>query len=113
VRGIGYPIKPPETVCEDPKCPFHGRLPIRGRVLEGKVKSTRMKSTIMVERSYYHYVSKYKRYERRRRSIAAHLPPCIEVREGDRVKIAECRPISKTVHFIVIGTSNATRGGGE
>jgi small subunit ribosomal protein S17 len=32
----------------------------------------------------------------------AHSPPCLEVREGDRVKIAECRPISKEVAFVVV-----------
>jgi len=32
----------------------------------------------------------------------------MKVREGDRVRIAECRPISKTVSFVVIGR---TEGG--
>ena len=27
---------------------------------------------------------------------------CIDVKEGDEVKIAECRPLSKTVSFVVI-----------
>ncbi|RLI39381.1 30S ribosomal protein S17, partial [Candidatus Bathyarchaeota archaeon] len=28
--------------------------------------------------------------------------PCINARKGDRVLIAECRPISKTVAFCVV-----------
>jgi phosphoglycolate phosphatase-like HAD superfamily hydrolase len=27
-------------------------------------------------------------------------PPCLEVREGDRVKVAECRPISKEAETV-------------
>jgi small subunit ribosomal protein S17 len=57
---------------------------------------------VVVEREYLHYVPKYMRYERRRSRIHAHNPPCINAKVGDRVKIAECRPISKTVSFVVI-----------
>jgi len=32
----------------------------------------------------------------------AHSPPCLELSEGDRVRIAECRPISKEVAFVVV-----------
>jgi len=42
------------------------------------------------------------RYERRRGHIPSHNPPCIDAKEGDRVRIAECRPISKTVSFVVV-----------
>jgi len=48
------------------------------------------------------FVPKYKRYERRRSNIAAHNPPCLNVKAGDRVRLAECHPISKTVSFVVI-----------
>ncbi|RLG74628.1 MAG: 30S ribosomal protein S17, partial [Thermoprotei archaeon] len=48
------------------------------------------------------FIKKYKRYERRRSRIPAHNPPCINAKKGDLVKIAETRPISKTVSFVVI-----------
>jgi small subunit ribosomal protein S17 len=48
------------------------------------------------------YVPKFMRYERRRSRIPSHNPPCIDAKEGDRVIIAECRPISKTVSFVVV-----------
>ncbi len=32
----------------------------------------------------------------------AYLPTCMDVKEGDEVKIAECRPLSKTISFVVI-----------
>jgi len=102
VRDIGYDVKPPEKECNDPKCPFHGTLPVRGKILEGKVMSTKMQSTVVVERNYLHYLPKYERYERRRKRISAHSPPCIEVNKGDAVRIAECRSLSKTKHFVVI-----------
>ena len=95
-------LKKPRKTCKDPNCPFHGQLPIRGRILEGVVDSAKMDKTVIIRRDYLHYVPKLKRYEKRRSRIPAHNPPCIGAREGDRVKIAECRPISKTVSFVVI-----------
>lgn len=95
-------LKKPKKTCDDRNCPFHGTLSIRGRVLDGVVISTKMDKTAVVGRDYLHYVSKLKRYERRRSHIPAHNPPCINVKEGDLVKIAECRPISKTVSFVVV-----------
>jgi len=102
VRDIGYDVKPPEQECNDPKCPFHGTLPVRGKILEGKVVSAKMQGSIVVERNYLHYLPKYERYERRHSRISAHSPPCMEVKKGNIVKIAECRPLSKTKHFVVI-----------
>ncbi len=104
-RDIGYDVKPPEKECKDPKCPFHGTLPVRGKILEGKVVSAKMQGSIVVERNYLHYLSKYERYERRHSRVSVHNPPCMEVKKGDIVKIAECRPLSKTKHFVVIEKS--------
>jgi len=95
-------FKTPKKSCDDKNCPFHGELSVRGRVLEGSVVTAKMERTVIVRRDYLHYVSKYKRYERRHGHIPAHNPPCLEVKEGDRVKIAECRPLSKTVSFVVV-----------
>jgi len=102
-KDISYDVRPPEETCEgDPNCPFHGKLPIRGKVLNGKVVSDKMQGSVVVERNYLHYIPKYERYERRRNRIAAHSPRCINAKAGDKVKIAECRPLSKTKKFVVI-----------
>jgi small subunit ribosomal protein S17 len=101
-RDIGYDVNPPEKTCKDSNCPFHGKLPVRGKILKGVVKSDKMQKTIVVERNYLHFVPKYERYERRHTRISVHKPPCIELKKGDKVKIAECRPLSKTKHFVVI-----------
>lgn len=102
-HNIGIPdVKEPNRICEDPNCPFHGELSLRGRILSGVVVSTKMHGTIVIQRDYNYYVPKYQRYERRRSKIAAHLPPCIDVQEGDMVRIAQCRKLAKTVDFVVI-----------
>jgi small subunit ribosomal protein S17 len=95
-------FKKPKKTCNDKNCPFHGELSIRGRVLEGSVASAKMDKTVIVKRDYLLYVPKFMRHERRHSRIASHNPPCIDAEEGDRVIIAECRPISKTVSFVVV-----------
>jgi len=95
-------IPKPKVECNDRNCPFHGTLKVRGRILEGIVISDKMDKTVIVRRDYLKYIPKYKRYERRHSHIPAHNPPCINAHVDDRVKIAECRPISKTVSFVVI-----------
>ena len=95
-------LKKPKKTCNDANCPFHGALAVRGRVLEGIVVSAKMDKTVVVRRDYSNYVSTFKRYERRRSHTPAHNPPCIGAKEGDLVKIAECRPVSKTVSFVVV-----------
>jgi small subunit ribosomal protein S17 len=95
-------FKKPKKTCNDRNCPFHGNLPIRGRILEGVVVSAKMDKTVIVRHDYLKYVPKFMRYERRRSRVPSHNPPCIDAKEGDRVVIAECRPISKTVSFVVV-----------
>ncbi|MGF3554132.1 MAG: 30S ribosomal protein S17 [Thermoplasmatota archaeon] len=102
VRNIGVDVKPPAENCNDKNCPFHGTLPIRGQVFTGVVKSNKMQGSILVKREFMHYIPKYERYEKRTSTYAAHCPPCINVRVGDKVKIAECRPLSKTISFVTI-----------
>lgn len=101
-RNIGLNVKPPKETCTDVNCPFHGRLPVRGQVITGVVSSKRMQGSILVKKEFRHYVPKYERYEKRTSIYPAHCPPCISVNVGDEVRIAECRPLSKTVSFVTI-----------
>jgi small subunit ribosomal protein S17 len=113
-RNIGIDVVPPQRTCEDKACPFHGHLKVRGIILEGRVFKKYMRNTIVVERDIVLYVKKYKRYMRKRKRMSVHLPPCIDVEVGDLVRFAECRPISKTVSFVVIenlSKARAMRGG--
>ena len=102
-KSIGLDMKAPEKPCEDRKCPWHGQLPVRGRVFEGVVRSAKSQNTAVVEWGYHRYISKYKRYERRSSRVVAYNPPCVHAREGANVVIAECRPVSKTKTFVVVG----------
>ena len=95
-------FKKPKKTCEDRNCPFHGALSVRGRVLDGVVVSAKMDKTVVVERKYLQFSPKFVRYERRHSHIPSHNPPCLDVKEGERVRIAECRPLSKTVSFVVV-----------
>jgi small subunit ribosomal protein S17 len=102
MSNIGLNVKTPKKPCDDRNCPFHGHLSVRRKFLDGKVVSAKMTKTVTVERDFLEYVKKYTRYEKRRSRIMAHSPPCLELHEGDRVRIAECRPISKEVAFVVV-----------
>ena len=101
-RNIGFNVKPPAESCNDKNCPFHGSLPVRGQVITGIVSSTKMQDSILVKREYMHYVPKYERYEKRTSTYSAHCPKCIKTNVGDKVRIAECRPLSKTISFVAI-----------
>ncbi|MBN1432254.1 MAG: 30S ribosomal protein S17 [Methanomicrobiaceae archaeon] len=104
-KNIGLNVPVPEKECNDVNCPFHGNLPVRGQVITGKVVSDRMQGSVVIARDYLHYVKKYKRYEKRSSKLHAHNPPCLGAKVGDTVKIAECRPISKTKTFVVVEVS--------
>jgi small subunit ribosomal protein S17 len=103
VKDIGIDVKAPETSCEDQHCPFHGKLSVRGQVIDGVVVSTKMTNTAVVERNYLKFDQKYERYEKRTSRYSAHCPPCLGVKTGEAVSIMECRPLSKTVSFVVVG----------
>jgi small subunit ribosomal protein S17 len=102
VRNIGIEAKPPKEICQDEHCPWHGKLSVRGKIVEGVVVSAKAQKNAIIESNYLHYLPKYERYERRHSRIAAHNPECISAKEGDKVKIAECRPLSKTKAFTII-----------
>ena len=90
------------TNCTDRKCVLHGGLPARGRVFEGIVLSDKMQKTVTVEWPRLFYVPKFERYEKRRSKVHAHNPACISAKTGERVRIVETRPLTKTVKFAVV-----------
>lgn len=101
-RDIGVDVSPPEKKCDDSNCPFHGTLSVRGQMIEGVVVSDKMQRTVIVKKDYRRYIPKYERYEWRTGKYLAHNPPCIDAKVGAKVKIMECRPLSKTKAFVVI-----------
>ncbi|ERF71313.1 40S ribosomal protein S11 [Endocarpon pusillum Z07020] len=105
-KDIGLGFKTPKEAITgsyiDKKCPFTGMVSIRGRILTGKVVSTKMHRTLIIRREYLHFIPKYARYEKRHSNLAAHVSPAFRVEDGDTVTVGQCRPLSKTVRFNVI-----------
>jgi len=101
-RDIGIDVTPPERLCADKNCPYHGDLPVRGVMIEGTVVSAKMNHSVVVAKEFSYYLKKYERYEKRTRKYLAHAPPCMDVSPGTHVKIMECRPLSKEVSFVVV-----------
>ena len=87
--------------CNDKNCPTHGKIKIRGMLLEGVVVSTKMKDSVVVERHFLQKDKKYERLKRAKSRVSAHKPQCMEVKMGDRVELGETRKISKTKNFVV------------
>ena len=90
--------------CKDRLCPKHGdrKLKMRGRTFGGVViRKFPGRVTIQFERMLK--IPKYERYEKRKTKIHARLPDCMksDVEVGDLIQIAETRPISKMIHFVV------------
>ncbi|OYT36362.1 30S ribosomal protein S17 [Candidatus Pacearchaeota archaeon ex4484_71] len=96
-----------ETSCKDRDCPFHGNLKLRGKTFKGTVVSKHPKR-VAIEFERMVYVRKYERYAKTKTKIHARLPTCMErdVEIGDFVKIRECRPLSKIIHFVVVEKLN-------
>lgn len=102
VNNIGIEAKAPKDSCNDKKCPWHGTLPIRGRLFIGKVVSDKADKTAVIRRDFTRYITKYERYERRNTKMMVYNPECIDAKTGETVKVAECRPLSKTKSFVII-----------
>merc|ERR1719231_1622394 len=115
-KNVGLGFKTPHEAKYgtyiDKHCPFTGNVNIRGRILTGKVASTKMERTITVRRDYLHYIKKYNRFEKRHKMVSAHISPCFRVEEGDDVTIGQCRPLAKTVRFNVlkVDTKGSAKG---
>lgn len=87
--------------CSDEKCPIHGSLKSRGRIFFGIVRK-KFDKRIVIDFERVVYVPKYERYTKTRTKLHARLPACIKVELGDYVKIQECRPLSKIIHFVTL-----------
>ncbi|MFH0832042.1 MAG: 30S ribosomal protein S17 [archaeon] len=89
--------------CIDRKCPFHGNVKTRGRTFRGDIVKIGNKN-LAISFDRIRYIYKYERYERRKTKIYAHVPDCLasKIKVGDYVEIVECRPLSKTIHHVLI-----------
>ncbi len=96
--------------CNDPNCPFHGTLSMRGRQFTGTVISTKMRKSAVIEFERQHFLKKYERFEKRRTKLKVHNPECINAKDGDIVSMMECRPLSKTKNFVIVKKLGVEKG---
>ena len=103
-RNIGLPVKESKKKIEENEKnnPFNGTLSIRGKIFEGTVINAKANGTIVIQKESPIYFKKFKRFGRSKNKIHAHVPSNINVEEGDYDIAAECRPISKSVSFVVV-----------
>ena len=103
-RNIGLPVKESKKKIEENEKnnPFNGTLSIRGKIFEGTVINAKSNNTVVIQKESPIYFKKFKRFGRSKNKIHAHVPSNINVEEGDYVIAAECRPISKSVSFVVV-----------
>lgn len=103
-KSIGLTVEMPKEKCDDKHCPFHASFPLRGRTHIGEVVRAGVNKTVAVAWTRLFYIPKYQRYEKRISKVFAHLTPCMadQIKLGDKVKIVESRPISKTKNFVVV-----------
>ena len=103
-RNIGISVKKStkSPISGEKNNPFNGSLSIRGKLFEGIVVNAKAKHTVTIEKKSFINFSKFRRYGRSKNRIHAHVPSNLDIKEGDRVLAAECRPISKSVSFVII-----------
>ena len=73
----------------------------RGRTFEGFV-TKKFPKRVVVEFERTVFVRKYERFYKKKTRLHARLPDNIEAEVGDYIKVKECRPLSKIIHFMVI-----------
>jgi small subunit ribosomal protein S17 len=104
IRNIGIPVKKLKEIPveNERNNPFNGSLSVRGKIFEGIVIKAKAKGTVVIQKESPIFLTKFKRYGRSKNRIHAHVPSNITVNEGDHVMAAECRPISKSVSFVIV-----------
>ncbi len=95
MRDVGLGVKSPEKACDDPKCPFHGELSVRGQVFDGTVVSDKMTDTVVVLREFEKKMTKYDRYEKRRSKLHAHNPPALRPRSATSSRLPSAGPSAR------------------
>jgi ribosomal protein S17 len=79
------------------------RVGTRGTTFEGVI-TKKFPKRIVIEFERMIYVRKYERYAKLKTKIHARLPEIMEkdINVGDLVRVHECRPLSKIIHFVVV-----------
>jgi small subunit ribosomal protein S17 len=74
----------------------------RGRVFYGYV-TKKFPKRVVIEFERTVYLQKYERFYKKKTRLHARLPDSIVgIEVGDYVKVMECRPLRKLIHFVVV-----------
>lgn len=96
--------KPQKNVSKEPTTYISTNSAVvhtRGRFFEGLV-TKKFPTRVVMEFERTVYVPKYQRFTKKKTRIHARLPPAFDINVGDYIRIQECRPLSKIIHFMVI-----------
>jgi len=79
-------------------------ISVRGRTFEGFV-TKKFPKRVVVEFERTVFVQKYERFYKKKTRLHARLEDNLanEINIGDYVRLRETRPLSKIIHFIVLG----------
>ena len=79
-------------------------ISVRGRTFEGFV-TKKFPKRVVVEFERTVFVQKYERFYKKKTRLHARLPDSManEINIGDYIRLRETRPLSKIIHFIVLG----------
>ena len=72
-----------------------GNVNIRGKLITGVIKTTKMKNTLIIRKDYLHYIKKYNRFEKRHKNTPVHVSPCFRVKAGDEILAGQCRCVHR------------------
>jgi small subunit ribosomal protein S17 len=77
--------------------------PSRGTIFQGFV-TKKFPRRVVIEFERTVFIPKYERFSRKTSRLHARLPAELEskINVGDYIKIQQCRPLSKIIHFIVV-----------
>jgi small subunit ribosomal protein S17 len=80
-----------------------GAISTRGRTFQGVV-TRKFPKRVAIEFERTVYIQKFERYLKKKTRVHARLPDALahEINIGDLIKVHECRPLSKLIHFIVV-----------
>ncbi|MBU0761156.1 MAG: 30S ribosomal protein S17 [Nanoarchaeota archaeon] len=90
------------------------KVSTRGRIFQGVV-TRKFPTRVAIEFERTVKIKKYERFLKKKTRIHARLPEELahEIHIGDLIKVQECRPLSKMIHFIVVEKIRKKEGGGE
>lgn len=80
----------------------------RGRIFYGNVVK-KFDKRVVVEFERTIKIPKYERFAKKMTRLHARIPSGVQVNIGDYVKLQECRPLSKIIHFIVLEVVRKTK----